>query len=252
MQDHLSKLRNNKHPNLKLQAAWNKYGEENFIIEKQKYNLTKQQLNEKEIEEIQLEDSIQNGYNLTLGGDGGNTRGILTFEEYCFIYFGNIKYQGMTNRTATYLGIDSSTVSTIARKKSYLWFQEQAESLCESKKEEYLQKFEEAMQIKDKPPVIQSKKMNDEDIVKFLCVVSAYGRGAEAAMTRFLGRAKGLKHHIVKGEYKEARIQFQQLSDQEIYKIADEIFITNNLQQYCSRTIQRNTEIIRPSFNCAP
>lgn len=32
--EHLSQLRNNSHINSKLQNSWNKYGEENFIIEK--------------------------------------------------------------------------------------------------------------------------------------------------------------------------------------------------------------------------
>lgn len=31
--DHLSRLRKNKHPNAYLQNSWNKYGEENFVIE---------------------------------------------------------------------------------------------------------------------------------------------------------------------------------------------------------------------------
>lgn len=243
---HKSKLKNNKHPNPKLQASWNKYGEENFIITKEKFDLSKEELNEKEIEEIEKEDSFNNGFNLTLGGDGGNTRGSLSFEDYCFAYLGNKKYQGMTQRTGKYLGVDSSTISAITREKAYLWYKERINLLSDEEKEGYLRTFEKEMDLKNNPPRLTSTPLNDEQVVDFLCIVSVYGRGAEAAVTRFFQRAKGLKHHIIKGEYKEGVKQFQKLTDEEILNRGKRVFETNDLQQYCKQTIRINSSVIRP------
>lgn len=66
-QVHLFALRNNKHINPKLQNGWNKYGEENFYWEHKNYDLTKEELDDLEIENIKSENSYINGYNLTKG-----------------------------------------------------------------------------------------------------------------------------------------------------------------------------------------
>lgn len=71
---HKLELNHNKHGNIYLQNAWNKYGENNFkfyIIEK----CSEDELNEKEIYYISYFDSHahlgkRNGYNLTTGGEG--------------------------------------------------------------------------------------------------------------------------------------------------------------------------------------
>ena len=71
---HRAELRHNKHENSYLQNAWNKYGEQNFIWKVDKFDLTKQELDELETKTIKQENSFTNGYNLTEGGTGGNTR----------------------------------------------------------------------------------------------------------------------------------------------------------------------------------
>jgi group I intron endonuclease len=71
---HLRDLRNDKHRNKdgkrdKLQRAWNKYGEENFIFGViEEYNI--EECNEREIYWIAYYDSFYNGYNQTKGGEG--------------------------------------------------------------------------------------------------------------------------------------------------------------------------------------
>ena len=85
IQEHYSKLRENQHPNPKLQSSWNKYGEENFSYTKEKFDITKEELDQKEIETIKKENSFENGFNLTEGGTGGNTRGKLTFERFVLL-----------------------------------------------------------------------------------------------------------------------------------------------------------------------
>lgn len=129
--DHFNKLRLNEHINKKLQSAWNKYGEKNFHFEYIEFSLqSEKELDQKEIFYINKYNSYINGYNLTLGGDGGNTRGKISFEDYCFIYIG-CQWKGMTNKIASYMKIDSSTVSSILREKSYLWYKEKALSLSQ-------------------------------------------------------------------------------------------------------------------------
>ena len=58
-----------------------KYGEENFIIEEVDTAITKEELNKKEIYWIGRLNTYENGYNSTLGGDGGNTYIKKTEEE---------------------------------------------------------------------------------------------------------------------------------------------------------------------------
>lgn len=77
-QDHKSELRNDKHPNIHLQRAWNLYGEESFnfsVID----ICEDSELNAKEIYWINYYDTYKNGYNRTLGGEG--TRGFKLSEE---------------------------------------------------------------------------------------------------------------------------------------------------------------------------
>lgn len=65
---------NSRAYNHQFHKAIRKYGIENFKIDILEYNIkTKQELNEKEKFYISLYDTFRNGYNSTLGGDGGNT-----------------------------------------------------------------------------------------------------------------------------------------------------------------------------------
>lgn len=244
--DHFSKLRLNKHPNPKLQASWNKYGEDNFSVEKALYNLTKEELDNKEIEEIKKENSFENGFNLTPGGTGGDTRSKIKLEDFYEIYFGNLKYDGLTNRTANFYGCDSSTVSSIKRKVAYDNFREAAEKLSQKEKNYYLKRFEQNLSLNNNPPKIIKSKLADEDIVIFLSLLSCYGRGIEAAYIRYNNLSKGLGSHIKKGEYLNAQKLFKEKTDEEILKIANEYFINNNLQNYCVQKIKSKKEIDRP------
>ena len=178
--EHLLKLKENRHPNIKLQNAYNKYGLENFSIQKIQFDdISKEELDEQEIYYIKKYDSFKNGYNLTEGGTGGDTRSKLNFEDYCFAYFGNLKYKGMTNRTGNYLGVDSSCISAIARGKSYDKFRELANKLPEEEKNKYIKDFEEKLNVIENKPWTVRKTLDDETTFNIMCVVSTYGRGIE-------------------------------------------------------------------------
>ena len=130
------------------------------------------------------------------------------------------KYDGMTARTGQYLGVDSACIAAIRREAAYDYYRMKALQLPEEEKQKYIQSFEQIMDIKNKPPITQKKKLTQEELNIFLSVISVYGRGAEAAVTRFLGISKGLKHHIVKGEYAEEYKIFKSLDPNLIEQMA--------------------------------
>ena len=68
-----------------LARAIRKYGKENFFIEEIDTAQSIEELNEKEIYWIKYYNSCKNGYNETLGGDGGNTYKEKTPEEMSLI-----------------------------------------------------------------------------------------------------------------------------------------------------------------------
>lgn len=67
--EHISLLRRNAEPCVKLNRAWQKYGEDSFSYEILCY-CDESELNEKEVYYISLFDSFKNGYNCTMGGGG--------------------------------------------------------------------------------------------------------------------------------------------------------------------------------------
>lgn len=77
---HKMQLRNGNHVNPYLQRSWDKYGSDSFefsILEE----CSDEILNEREKYWIELYDSFSDGFNLTRGGDGGNTIAGYTEEE---------------------------------------------------------------------------------------------------------------------------------------------------------------------------
>ncbi len=71
LQEHRSKLRSNCHENRHLQKAWNKYGEDSFLIEIIDNGESIEQLNKLEQKYIDLYDCLNRecGYNIRGGGD---------------------------------------------------------------------------------------------------------------------------------------------------------------------------------------
>lgn len=78
---HINDAHNNPNTHLKLHRAMNKYGADKFTIKKIDEATTKQELDEKEVFWIKEYDSVSSGYNLTAGGEGGNTYKCRTFSQ---------------------------------------------------------------------------------------------------------------------------------------------------------------------------
>ena len=232
--EHFSKLKQGIHPNPKLQNSFNKYGEENFIINKIQFDdITKQELDEQEIYYIKKYNSFNNGFNLTEGGTGGDTRSKLSFEDFCFAYFGNKKYDGMTNKTAKYLNCDSSTISAIRREEAYDNFREKALNLSEEEKEKYLDNFIKIFDLKNTKPWTKQATLDDTTTLHVMCVVSSYGRGIESTILKHFNLSKGFIFHLMTGNgRKEVKEQYRLLSEEEIQKIGKFYFNEWNLQSY--------------------
>lgn len=237
--DHFNKLRNNKHINQKLQNAWNKYGEENFSFSYEIYDdITEKELNLLEIQNIEKYNSFYDGYNLTIGGDGGNTRGKLSFEDYCFIYIG-CQWNRMTDKISKFLNIDSSTVSSILREKAYLWYKSSADNLPKEQKERIIDLFRETFGISQERPYDNprvSTCLSEDDYFYCLCISSIYGRGIDAALSKFFNKHKsfltnGMKNKT-KGHAYEALQRFKNLPKEETDLIGQEKFKEWDLQSY--------------------
>ena len=76
---HLSAIDNGSDAH--FHRALRKYGIENFNSEVLEDEIKEENINEREIYWIQYYDTFNNGYNMTQGGDGGNTRINFTDEE---------------------------------------------------------------------------------------------------------------------------------------------------------------------------
>lgn len=252
-QNHTSALKNNTHPNPKLQNAWNKYGEQNFYWEVEKFDLSKEELDQLERETILKEQSFSNGYNLTGGGTGGNTRfhRIINFEQFCFIYAGNKKYEGMTNLTANYIGCDSSTISAIKREISYDDYREQFHLLSKEEQEKYLDDFVQVFKLNEKDPPKKSIPLTEDQVVDFLCLISCYGKGAEIAFLRSLGRAKGLGHHLKTDPnyFRGSKILYNNLTSEEVLLRAEKVYEAYQIQNQLTYKLAKRKQILR--VNCA-
>lgn len=236
--NHLKELKGNYHRNPKLQAAWNKYGSENFKFEVNEYEIKNQkELDLLEIDTIKKYDSFYNGYNLTLGGQGGyqispNKRK-LDFVQFCIAYVGNKKYGGMTNKTAQWFGCDSSTISSILNKNAYPDYQLQYTQLSEEERTNYLQIFENHFvnELKTTKGLIKV----DEDLTfEILCVVSSYSRGIEQAILKKFNMSKGFVINCFRygNSHKKAKDKLKSMSPEEIQSIGKLKFIEWELNKY--------------------
>lgn len=254
--EHFSALQNNSHPNNKLQSAYNKYGEESFQITKITYeDITKKELDEQEIYYIKKYNSFHNGYNLTEGGTGGDLRSKLDFDQFCFAYFGNKKYDGMTNKTGKYLKVDSSCIATIKREESYDKFRERALALSEEEKNNWLKKFEDCFNLKEEKPWTVQKTPEDELTFQIMCVVSTYKRGIEGAVLKKLGLSKGFVFHLMTGKGRQHIIKrYKETPKEKIQEIGRKYFTEWDLQQYTKIKLKEEFTdlIIKYNRGCEP
>lgn len=112
---HRGYLKNGKHANYKLQKDWNKYGEkafEFFVIE----YCDRSVANEREMYYISLFDTVNNGYNISIGGTTGNNFPRKKIKQYDMD--GNfIKLWESAAEAARYYNVARCRISRAVKKK---------------------------------------------------------------------------------------------------------------------------------------
>ena len=120
--DHFNDLQNHTHVNPKLQAAWDKYGKDDFTFEFWKFsNCTADQLNQLECDFIEKYDSLNNGYNLAPGGGAPPNPQIIKDEDIItFLCVQNKFGDGYGKTCEQIFGWADRTASNIKRHTRYL------------------------------------------------------------------------------------------------------------------------------------
>lgn len=242
--EHFNDLKTNTHVNKRLQNDYNKYGKDNFEFTYKAYEIEDaSELNQLEIDTIEKYNSFKDGYNLTLGGDGGNTRGKLSYEDYCFIYLG-CQWQGYTEKVGRYLGIGSSAVSAIIRDKAYLWYKDRALSEPQEVKDNYVKQFREVFNIqKPEDENRVSTHLTEDEYFYCFCVAAIYSRGIESSLAKYFGKHKSFLSNNTKGKQGKGYMalqRFKRLTDDEVFEIATKYFNEWNIQSYSKTKLYVN------------
>lgn len=242
---HFSKLKTNSHPNYLLQKAWNEWGEENFEFSYEEIeDASPEILNQKEIETIARFNSFIDGYNRTAGGQGGPIRRKLSYEDFCFIYYG-CQWKGMTTKIGEYLGIDSSTVSSILREKAHLDYLEKSKELSKEEISLIKERFRKVFSIpNDKTEDTERvpSHVSQEEYFYCFCISSCYGRGILQALANFFDKHKSFLFNGLKcgkdGIIHKAYEDFLSLTDEEVKRIGKEKFQEWELDKYSNILIK--------------
>lgn len=140
---HFQKLRQQKHFNPHLQAAFNKYGEENFyfeIIESSNYS-SKEEAYFHEAELIKEFDSIKNGYNCNPGGLWTGPRGRFTKEEVFYIRSACYFEDNITGVLGKIYNCPGSTINNIRIGRNYKPWCEEFDTKTEEEKQDIYDDF---------------------------------------------------------------------------------------------------------------
>ncbi len=230
---HLRLLKQGKHHSEKLQRAWNKYGEDAFIFQKESYEITNlDELLKLEQQKIKEYNSYFDGYNMTIGGEGA-IRKNFTFDQYCIIRAGNEKFEAMIVKTANYFNVDKTVISDIIKIRTYQDFSDQYEILNQDSKDKYINTFIEIFNIDvNNPPKLRNKLKVDYLVLAYcLCVLNKYediGKSLEEKLQYAKGTISRLK---LKKGYLQAWQIFDKWTDEEKDSFAEKYYEEWNLKE---------------------
>lgn len=232
--EHFRRLKKNTHVNVKLQNAFNKYGEENFEVTYKAYTCEdKEELNQLEIKAIEENDSYYNGYNLTLGGSGLGESFMpekykFSFEEYAIIRAGCSKYPGFTNVVAKQEECANSLICQVKNGTNNELYHEDYEKLD---KDEYVQKFIEKynVDINNLPVDIKRTIFEEDEIISVLSFLEIF-RDSNRFIVELKQCGKNTVLRLQKGEtHKDKWEEFQKLDLFQREKLALEYKEKNNI-----------------------
>lgn len=193
-QTHIRELKNKTHYNKHLQAAWDKYGEQEFHFRFWQFDdITPEELNKLECEYIEKYDSLNNGYNLAPGGGKPPLHKKVEDDKMLICLCIINKYEGVGKTLCSILGYASSTLSALKRKTRYPDVWEKYELLTEEERNFYADKYYFEWNVKEeaikrqaqKPGSIQAYSLTKEDYyLAFAAQELGYGY---AAVANYLG-----------------------------------------------------------------
>lgn len=215
LEKHFSNLRNNKHHSTKLQRAFNKYGEDAFVVTYQIKEINNEEdLNLLEMEEIKNYDSFNNGYNETIGGDGQRTA--LDFNTMLLVYHITQRYKGVNRKIAEYFNCDHTIINSI--QKSTLL------SKVEKPSEENIKNLINKLNLQENNlnenyQPHNEKKLNEEKVCEILSIITQLEGYDKTICEIFNVDSKclwRLKNNLI---YKESVEKFHNLTQEEIKQL---------------------------------
>lgn len=158
---HLNKLKSGTHCNPHLQAAYDKYGEQEFHWRVWQFNnITEEELNQKEIEFIKKYDAIENGYNIAEGG-GKPPLHQKTDDKilsYCLCIL--FKYDKVGKPLERILKYSGGTMSALKTKKRYPKAWELYDSYSQEEKDSYAQYYYDFWEVEKEKVTSASQRGN--------------------------------------------------------------------------------------------
>lgn len=211
---HKNELFKNKHPNPKLQAAYNKYGEDSFFWKKWEFEIQNQEeLNQLEIDFIKKYDSYNNGFNLTEGGDSPPNHQRLSDEilSYCLCVLFEYEWCGHSIEEA--LGENSNSMAPLKRGEKAPKAWELYNSYTAAERKEYADKYYKEWNIAEIKARRASTKSNGKVFTLtqtdynncfaarelgygYTCVATYYGINPNTVKDWFNGRARAKNKQI--------------------------------------------------------
>ena len=148
---HRTRLNNNIHDNPKLQASWNKYGQENFEFESWEFQINDlQELDQLECEYIDKYDGLTEGFNLVPGGGKPPLhQRVLDDDIATFLCVQNILGDGYGKTCEQIFGWSRGTASAAKRRIRYANGWLIYEAMSEEERQQRGQDFIESQHLKE-------------------------------------------------------------------------------------------------------
>lgn len=224
---HFNDLRKNEHHSHKLQRAFNKYGEENFIVEVKEYNVPLEtDLYQLEIDTIKKYDSYYNGYNETLGGEGNTT--IIDFDTSVLIYQIGKRYEGIINKLSRYFKCDKTTIKKVFERQSLEKVEYDLDKLNQLIKDIGITDDNLIGNYKDN----YSRKLTQHQVLMILSTLEIK-QYTQSSCAKALNVKKDVVNNIVAGKtYKEDYKVFKELTKEEKEMLCEEFCNMYEVQKF--------------------
>ncbi len=233
--DHFNDLKKHQHHSIKLQRAYDKYGKDSFIFEWKKVEIEdEQELAIMEIQEIEKNDSYNNGYNCTQGGEGNKT--ILNYSQSCTIAHLYDDYDAINHQLSRILKCDECVFRSIKNnlklyprededKEFYKYLLDNLNLTEDNFKQNFHKRY--------------GKKVTEETALQALCVIYTYDR-IEKSVSEYFGTNSKTFYNIRNGKtYKNVKVQFDSLTDKEKKELGEYYYEKWNIEEIKNKRLRK-------------